>query len=163
VALEELGRPWDGGPFSEAARRELAANADLVRDWLASFDDLAARVASHAAPVVITHGEPHPGNLIRVDGGFRLIDWDTAAMTPPERDLWMLDDGSGEDLSAYRQASGRTVDDTAIALYRLAWRLTDIGLFTALLRSDHGRNQGTEKAWNGLRDSLRCCEVPPYG
>jgi spectinomycin phosphotransferase len=162
AALQDLGRPWEGGPLSEMARLELAANAGIVGQWLASFDDLAARVAARAGPPVITHGEPHPGNLIRVDGAFRLIDWDTVAISLPERDLWMLDDGPDGTLAVYRQMTGRAVDDEAIALYRLAWRLTDIMLFTALLRSDHAINEGTEKAWNGLHDSLHCCETPPY-
>jgi spectinomycin phosphotransferase len=163
AALDALGQPWEGGPFSELARRDLADNADVVRRWLTTFDDLAARVATRAGPPVVTHGEPHPGNLIRVDGVFRIIDWDTVGISLPERDLWMLDDGRGGTLAAYHQATGRPVDDEAIALYRLAWRLTDITLFIALLRSDHGRNEGTEKAWKGLSDSLHCCEMPPYG
>jgi spectinomycin phosphotransferase len=163
AALEELDRPWDGGPFSDMARREFAANVEVVREWLASFDALAARVATRAAPAVVTHGEPHPGNLIRVDADLRLIDWDTVALSQPERDLWMLEDDSGGSLAAYTNETGRAVDGTAIALYRLAWRLTDIALFTALLRSHHGVNEGTEKAWNGFRDSLHCCELPAYG
>ena len=163
AALVALGQPWEGGPFSEMARRDLADNADTVTRWLASFDDLAARVVTRAGPTVVTHGEPHPGNLIRVDGAFRLIDWDTVGISLPERDLWMLDDGPGGTLAVYRQATGRAVDGEAIALYRLAWRLTDITLFTALLRSHHGRNQATEKAWKGLTDTLHCCEMPPYG
>jgi spectinomycin phosphotransferase len=163
AALLAVGRPWDGGPFSEMARRDLAENADLVRQWLVLFDDLAARVGTRAGPPVVTHGEPHPGNLIRVGGAFRLIDWDTVGISLPERDLWMLDDGPGGTLATYGQATGRAVDGQALDLYRLAWRLTDITLFTALLRSDHDHNQGTEKASKGLTDSLHCCEIPPYG
>jgi spectinomycin phosphotransferase len=163
VALEELTRPWDGGPFSEPARRELAANADAVYEWLGSFDALAARVADRAAEPVVTHGEPHPGNLIRVEGGFLLVDWDTVAMGQPERDLWMLDDGSGRILAAYSHTTGRAVDDIAISLYRLSWRLADIASFTVLFRSDHRLNQGTEKAWKALTDSLRSSGSPPYG
>lgn len=39
---------------------------------------------------VVTHGEPHPGNVIRTSHGLRIIDWTTVQMAPPERDLWML-------------------------------------------------------------------------
>jgi len=86
AALAELDRPWTGGPFSEPARHELAANAEVVTGWLASFDDLAAQVAKNGTGDVITHGEPHPGNFIRVADRFLLIDWDTVALAPPGRD-----------------------------------------------------------------------------
>jgi aminoglycoside phosphotransferase (APT) family kinase protein len=36
----------------------------------------------------LTHGEPHPGNVIGTDDGWLLVDWDTAAIAQPERDLW---------------------------------------------------------------------------
>ena len=38
----------------------------------------------------MTHGEPHAGNVMRTDEGRLLVDWDTVALAPPERDLWML-------------------------------------------------------------------------
>ncbi|WP_432843998.1 phosphotransferase family protein [Dactylosporangium sp. CA-092794] len=37
--------------------------------------------------LVLTHGEPHPGNTMRTGGGWLLIDWDTALLAAPERDL----------------------------------------------------------------------------
>jgi aminoglycoside phosphotransferase (APT) family kinase protein len=40
---------------------------------------------------VLTHGEPHPGNLIQVGSRWMLVDWDTTLVAPPERDLWLLD------------------------------------------------------------------------
>ena len=39
---------------------------------------------------VVTHGEPHPVNVMQTDAGRVLIDWDTVAIAPPERDLWMV-------------------------------------------------------------------------
>jgi spectinomycin phosphotransferase len=30
--------------------------------------------------MVVTHGEPHPGNLIQTSAGLVLIDWDTVAV-----------------------------------------------------------------------------------
>ncbi|HMC53337.1 MAG TPA: phosphotransferase, partial [Acidimicrobiales bacterium] len=72
-ALDELGRPWSGGPFSEPTRRELAERAEVVSGWVASFDDLVSRLAGSPFEPVLTHGEPHPGNLIRTGGGFALV------------------------------------------------------------------------------------------
>jgi spectinomycin phosphotransferase len=162
AALGELDQVWSGGPFSEPARGELANHAHEVRRWLASFDDLADRVSRSQAQLVVTHGETHPGNLIRSSSGLLLVDWDTVALAWPERDLWMLDDGTADAFAAYSEASGRAVDSTAIAFYRQAWNLTDIAAFTALVRSQHTKNQDTEKAWRGLTDALRARASTPY-
>src|SRR6185503_2038688 len=65
LALRELGRPWTGGPFAEPARELLAGAAGPVRRGL---DALGRWIGATAAAdnLVITHGEPHPGNIIRV-------------------------------------------------------------------------------------------------
>ncbi|HEY1321153.1 MAG TPA: phosphotransferase [Streptosporangiaceae bacterium] len=162
AALAELGRPWAGGPFAEPVRRELAANAGRVAGWLSSFDELAAQVAARSAGDVITHGEPHPGNLIRVAGQFRLIDWDTVALAPPERDLWMLDGAAGA-FDHYRAATGRAVDGAAVSCYRLEWALKDLAAFTGLLRGRHQRDKDTEKAWWAFLATLHPGIAPgPY-
>lgn len=164
AALDDLDRPWTGGPFSEPARRQLANHAAAVRRWIVAFDRLAGLVEEAGGEQVITHGEPHPGNLIHTEDGVLLVDWDTAGLAPPERDLWMFDDGSPSILAPYTEASGRMVDDTAISLFRLAWTLSDIAAFTALFRSDHRRTQGAEKSLHALRDSLvGALTIRPYG
>ena len=155
TALGELDRPWSGGPFAERARGELAAKADLVSGWLDTFDNLAARLAANGAlATTVTHGEPHPGNFIRTDNGLALIDWDTVALAPPERDLWMLDDGAPGALVRYSQLTGVTPDADAISFYRLAWTLYDIASYTGDLRAAHKWSRDSEKAWTSLRLSL---------
>jgi spectinomycin phosphotransferase len=153
-ALTALDQPWAGGPFSEPARAQLATKADAVFEWLASFDRLAAAVAASGADDVITHGEPHPGNLIRAGGRFHLIDWDTVGTAPPERDLWMLAEPTNERLGLYTDLTARVVDPAAISLYRQAWTLKDLAAYVALFRSRHERTEDTEKAWRGLSDTL---------
>lgn len=155
AALGDLGRAWDGGPFAEAARTKLASNAPIVRGWLDTFDRLREEVAASGQEPVITHGEPHAGNLIRAAGGLLLIDWDTVALAPPERDLWMLDDGSPDSFAAYEGRTGRRVHPAAIRMYRLSWDLADVASFLDLFRSAHARNQDTEHAWQALSSYLR--------
>lgn len=154
AALGELDRPWTGGPFSEPARRLLAAHAASLRRRLRAFDRLAREVDPAGADLVITHGEPHQGNVLRADDGVLLVDWDTVGLAPAERDLWLVADQVA-DLAEYTEATGRSVDETAIALYRLRWELDDIAAFTRLLRSPHGRTADTEWAWRGLLHCVR--------
>jgi spectinomycin phosphotransferase len=163
AALQSLDRPWDGGPLSEAARRQLASHAEGIADRLAVLDRLASAVDSRGGEAVITHGEPHPGNLIRARDGFALVDWDTVAAARPERDLWMLDDSTGEARAAYHHLSGRALDPLALAAYRLLWALTDIAAFTIQLWSPHQQNPDTEHALSALRRTLTGQEPSPYG
>jgi spectinomycin phosphotransferase len=166
VALRELGRPWTGGgPFTEPARALLAAAAGPVRRGLGTLDRWASGPAA-AANLVITHGEPHPGNVIRtpagpavgnpgpVRGGIVLIDWDTVGLAPPERDLWMVATETGDELRRYTELTGRPVDVTALELYRLRWALDDLSCFVRDLRAPHRRTPGTEDAWHALQTTI---------
>ena len=168
LALRELGRPWTGGPFAEPARELLAGAAGPVRRGLDTLDRW-ARARFSATPaaenLVITHGEPHPGNIIRVaaaadaaagpaSGAIMLIDWDTVGLAPPERDLWMVATETGAELQRYTELTGRPVDMAAIELYRLRWALDDLSCFVRDLRAPHRRTPGTEHAWQALQEII---------
>jgi spectinomycin phosphotransferase len=150
AGLHELGETWSGGPFSERARKALADHAADVTELLALADRLAADVATRGGGWVLTHGEPHAANVIRTDERHVLIDWDTVGLAPPERDLWMVVDGVGEEARTYTAATGRTVDRVAMDFYRLAWDLDDLAAHLSELRSPHERNVDTEHAYEGM-------------
>ena len=150
AALQELHRPWSGGPLSEAARRTLAPHASGIAELLAVVDRLSADAATRGTDWVITHGEPHAGNLMRTGESYVLVDWDTVALAPRERDLWMLIADSAEDATLYTDATGRQLDTVALDLFRLTWDVADIAAFTDLLRSPHVHSEDTEKAYEAL-------------
>jgi spectinomycin phosphotransferase len=104
--------------------------------------------------VVISHGEPHPGNVVHGDDGLLLIDWDTAGLAPPERDLWMVATESGDEMRRYAELTGRPVDPAALAFYRLRWALDDLSCFVRDLRAPHRRTPGTEHAWEALEATV---------
>jgi spectinomycin phosphotransferase len=146
-------RPWDGGPFSLAAHRQAAARtADLAR-LVAGFDHLADVTAPARADPVITHGEPHPANLMSVDGRLVLIDWDTAAFAPPERDVGLIAVGP-RDIDHYQQAAGRELDPAVITLYRLRWYLDDLGSAIRTFRHRHRDTPDTRQWRDGLAPQL---------
>jgi spectinomycin phosphotransferase len=162
VALCELDQPWTGGPFAEPARALLAGTAGQVRQRLETLDRWARDTV--AAETVITHGEPHPGNVMRVSpapagpsrppAGMMLIDWDTVGLAPPERDLWMVASESGDELRRYTELTGRPVDAAAFGFYRLRWALDDISCFVRDLRAPHRHTPGAEHAWQALELSI---------
>ncbi|MFC7529889.1 phosphotransferase [Actinoplanes sp. GCM10030250] len=147
-ALRDTGRPWTAGPYAEPTRAALTTHTTLIQKWLTDFDQLAESIGDPAR-WVLTHGEPHPGNLLHTPGGLLLIDWDTAGVAPPERDLWMLtsvfaemlgEKPSGDDaavLDRYAELTGHQASTDALAFYRLWWVLADIAIYTDQLRRPH--------------------------
>jgi spectinomycin phosphotransferase len=161
VSLAERGRPWHGGPFSEPARNLLAGYADGLVRALARFDALCCVVSADGRSRAYTHGEPHPGNLLRAGRRLLLVDWETAGLAPPERDLWwVLASATGAAAQRYAARSGLHVSAAALDLYRLRWGLDDISLYLAEFRRPHARTADTEVSIAGLRDALERLEAP---
>jgi spectinomycin phosphotransferase len=140
AALRETAQTWSGGPFSEPAREAFAARASDVAELLALADRLAAGVAARGARSVVTHGEPHSANVMRTDTGHVLVDWDTVALAPPERDLWMV----------VGETEHPGVDREAVDFFRLTWDLKDLAERLNVLRSPHRRTDDTAWAFQGL-------------
>jgi len=161
AALADVHRPWGTGPFSEDVRRALERHRARVTDWLDTMDRSVPGV-ERSRPV-LTHGEPHPGNFIRPGEGLALVDWDTVALGHPERDLWMLDNGSGSAWATYEALSGRTVDRAVVRLYRLAWVLNDLASYLKLVRGPHDGGADARHAATTVQQLLTEDEPSPYG
>ncbi|MET7330584.1 phosphotransferase [Nonomuraea sp. NPDC005650] len=154
-ALQDRRLPWLGGPYSEPARELIADHAGVLRRGLAEFD----RMAADPGEPVVTHGEPHPGNLLRSGERWLLVDWDTVGLAVPERDLWLVARDAG-DLARYADATGRTPDAAALELYRLRWALDDVAEFVEWFRSPHGRTPDAVESWAGLTGTLKTLASP---
>lgn len=139
------------GPYAGPAARLVTENAAGLRRTLARYDALAAAARSRPSGLVLTHGEPHPGNVMLTASGWVLIDWDTALVAPPERDLWSLDPGDGSVLRRYAGATGATPRPELLELYRVRWDLADIAVTVSRFRRPHPGSEDDEKSWDGLR------------
>jgi len=151
AALGELSQPWNDGPYSEPARQLLARHASHLGRALASFDEL-AHGAARSGPPVITHGEPHPGNLLRSAGRVYLIDWDTVGLALAERDLWDLAGAGSREADRYAELTGRRVSTAVMGMYRMRWSLDEIMLSLRELRGPHEQNEDTELTWAVLTE-----------
>jgi spectinomycin phosphotransferase len=154
AALQELNQTWLGGPLSEPARQALARQASDVAELIALADRLAADVAGRDGEWVVTHGEPHAGNMMRTSESYVLVDWDTVALAPPERDLWMVVGGTGDEAAIYADATGHEVDQVAMNFFRLTWDLKDLATYIGVLRAPHRRDEDTVQAYEGLRNCV---------
>jgi Phosphotransferase enzyme family len=154
AALHALDETWSGGPYAERARQALVRDRAGILERLALVDRLGAEVAERSRTWVVTHGEPHAGNVLRTHHGHVLIDWDTVAIAPPERDLWMLTGDGGDELTAYTDATGHELDVVAVELFSLTWALADTAAFVDVLRSPHRADADTAKAYDALTHYL---------
>ena len=134
--------------------RALGANHPVLASVLPVIEeskDVTTDVASRNGEWVVTHGEPHAVNVLRTGDGYVLVDWDTVALAPPERDLWMVVGDTGDEASLYTDATGRQVDDVAVDFFRVTWDLKDLAEWLNVLRSPHGETEDTLKTYEGLR------------
>jgi spectinomycin phosphotransferase len=159
--IEGAGTEWGPGPYALAARELLDVHVHDVSALIQAYRGLASRVAQRQERMVITHGEPHASNVMTTSSGLVLVDWDTALLAPPERDLWHLADDDPSVLGRYTAATGTEIDDEALTLYRLWWDLAEIGQYLGMFRSPHADTADTRESWKNLQIFLRPAERWP--
>jgi len=149
------GNAADCGPYARPLSLLARQHAAPLQRLLARYDALVLAARGLGARTVLTHGEPHPGNTMLTAGGWMLIDWDTALIAPPERDLWDLDPGDGSILDAYAQATGTSPRPALLDLYRLRWDLADIAIDVSRFRRPHAGNIDDDKSWELLSSLIK--------
>lgn len=140
------------GPYTAPMMRLLGQSDTAIRAAIDRYDELTSQASVMPPRSVLTHGEPHPGNTMLTDDGWRLIDWDTALIAPPERDLWGLDPGDGSVLASYAAATGVEPAAALLELYRVRWDLTDVAMEVSRFLGPHKGSDEDQKAWQLLVD-----------
>ena len=162
AALAGVGHQQWQGRYGEHLRRLLARHTDDVDLAFRRHDELMAGAGSQTDRFVLTHGEPHPGNVIRTPEGPVLVDWDTALLGPPERDVWLLDTRTGEQASdEYTALTGRALRSELLSGYQLGWWLADVAVFVELLRHATEETADTAWSWEALDGTLHALVSPP--
>lgn len=151
TACADLSGVWEAGPYAESARALLRGSVDELQIALDRYDSLVGMVSDRSDRFVLTHGEPHRANTITTPGGVMLIDWDTALLAPPERDLWALIDEDERIPEDYTSRTGVVIDWDAVTLYRLWWDLCEISLCVSQFRQPHQHDEDTRVAWATLQ------------
>jgi hypothetical protein len=161
TAMHSTGEPWQAGPYGTRSRDLLARHAADLGVLLAAFDALAGRARAQTHRMVITHGGPDAGNVLKTPAGLVLVDWESALLAPPERDLWALAETDPGLLDAYSAATGTAIDAGALALYRMWYDLTEISLYLRWFRSGHDDTADAAEGWQNLQYHLRPAERWP--
>ena len=131
-ALGELDDEWGTGPYGDRCRLLLRDHQDAVRAALADHDAIASDISREGW--VVTHGEPHRGNVFRTTEGWKVVDWDTVLVAPPERDWWDVQ-------------GGRHGDPTGVELYTLRWDLLEVACYVTEYFDDHVDDRNTQESW----------------
>ncbi len=145
------GRAVPEAPHAAVVSQLLLDNEAGIRTLIARYRTLVEQYLSDPGPVVITHGEIHPGNVMATSEGWMIVDWDTVLVAPPERDLWRLAQGGGSVLREYADATGTVPDERLFDLYAIRWELADIASFAAELLRPHEDTEDSRKALEILR------------
>jgi spectinomycin phosphotransferase len=98
------------------------------------------------------HSESHCRWGSVTPDGLRLVDWESLALAPRERDLVDLVDRG----AASADALGAR--EPMLELFRLDWRLSEIAEYAAWFRGPHGRSADDCAALEGLHWELRVAE-----
>jgi hypothetical protein len=155
TACTAAGEVTGCGPYAGPTSLLLRQHAAAVGRLLDRYDALVRQARGHGTRAVLTHGEPHPANTMLTADGWLLIDWDTALVAPPERDLWSLDPGDGSILEAYTTATGITPRPSLLDLYRLRWDLADIAVDVSRFRRPHAGSIDDDKSWELLSSLVK--------
>jgi spectinomycin phosphotransferase/16S rRNA (guanine(1405)-N(7))-methyltransferase len=152
AACDLAGDVADCGPYARAVSLLVRQSAVPIRRLLGRYDRLVMQARAVPARMVLTHGEPHPGNtMLTADGCWLLIDWDTALVAPPERDLWSLDPGDGTVLDAYASATGVSPRPLLLDLYRLRWDIADIAADVSRFQRPHAGTAEDDESYQLLK------------
>ena len=142
------------GPHAASVSRLLVDNEVGIRRLVVQYEALVARHRTNPGPVVVTHGEIHPGNVMLTSKGWVIVDWDTVLVAPPERDLWRLAHGGTSVLRAYAKATATTPNEDLIELYAIRWDLAEISSFAEEFRKPHEDTEDTRTSLETLQTVL---------
>jgi spectinomycin phosphotransferase len=162
AAMRSSGEPWLAGPYGTRCRDLLARHAADLGALLAAFDELVGRVRTRGGRMVITHGEPNASNVLKTPAGLVFVDWESALLATPERDLWALAESDPGVLDAYSAATGTAIDNDALALHRMWYDLFEISGYVSWFRGDHDATADADEAWRNLQYFLRPAKRWPH-
>lgn len=127
--------------FTDPSERELAAFWQERREAIRTLAERAAilgrRLEATNPPPVLCHADIHTWNiLIDAEDQLWIVDWDETMLAPKERDLMFVVGGLSTELVRPREEAWffagygvTTVDPLALAYYRFARAVSDLGAY----------------------------------
>ena len=158
VAALEPDAWADSGPYASPAATLLATHSEAITRRLEEYDAMVDRAWTRADRLVVTHGEPHAGNTMRLGEDWVLIDWETLLLAPAERDLWRLGARPGE-LDGYTATTGVRPEPRLLDLYRRRWDLADLAVYVRGFRAQHPGDANDAAGWSEMQRLVEAIAV----
>lgn len=143
--LDRAGSTWDEGPYGERARAAILAAGEGLVAAAGRFESLRDSARSRRADWVPTHGEVHDRNQMVTPDGILLVDWESLALAPPERD--------SRDLPPHARA-GLGEDPRMHEMFALEWTLSELEEYARWFSGPHGDTEDDGIALRGLEGEL---------
>ncbi len=137
----------------------ITQHRDVILQTLERYDTLGRVAEALKAPVVITHGDASPGNIILDrNNKLHLIDWDGIRLGPAEKELVFFTGQRFEIvLERYLSERGHNVPLSAdiFGFYIYEWTLNEIRDYsTKILFDNRGDEQQNSYDWESLQEYL---------
>lgn len=126
--LEQIIADKNENKLDQRAALVLENNEKTIRSMIEKQNKVANDYKQKNLGFVLTHGDVTGLNIIVTnEGGIKLVDWDGAMLTPPERDLNFLLDNPNFSLDKYMQLSRHKEFDMQMKeYYGRQWALDSI-------------------------------------
>ena len=119
------------------------------------YDHLVAVAQGVDVEWCVTHGEPSGDNLISDQAGAaHLVDWESARLAPPERDLAQLDLRAEAVASYLDVAGGPPPHPDILRLYRLWYDLAESAVYVMQFRAPHTADDNMLESWQNFQTFL---------
>jgi hypothetical protein len=138
------------GPYAGRFATLVSDHRSVLAAAFEHYDRITEAMAEDQQSWVITHGEPKADNIMITADGPIMIDWETARLAPPERDLWLI---GGH--RRYAELTGNQIRQDHLAFYRLRWDLADLSCFGDWFCHPHDANPDTGIGWQA---SVAICQ-----
>jgi spectinomycin phosphotransferase len=131
-----------------------------IQSLLARTDELGGWLRQRNLALVLCHADLHTWNvLVDTHQALWIVDWDEAILAPKERDLMFIVGGIGRDLVTPQETAhclrgyGQVeIDPLALAYYRYAWAVQDMGAYAEQVFLGDASPQARRDAFDGFVD-----------
>lgn len=138
------GRAPDAGPYSRLLHELIRAHRARITELYAEFGELSRKCAASDIPLVLTHGEPGIGNVLKGAAGFLLADWGELMWGPAERDWFHLVRSFG---------SAPPCRPEFLRFYQIRWYFNEFTEYATRFFRSHAGDADDAMMWN----NLLCC------
>ena len=153
--LEFLQNGEEPKKYVGKLRELLLPRLALLSQHLQTLEQLSEQVKASAGENVITHGDLIPDNLmLNDDGKLFIVDWDTAQLAPPERDVWFFMKNKTF-LEGYRESNPKMqLNMERLAFYMYKRYIEDMVYWANQILHENTTDEQNETDLEGIRV---CC------